>query len=35
MQETASLVDLLRELREIRKKLDRIEEAIEDSSIPR
>lgn len=30
MQETTTLVDLLKELREIRKKLDRIEEAIED-----
>ncbi len=30
MQETVSLVDLLKELREIRKKLDHIEEAIKD-----
>jgi len=30
MQETISLADLLKELREIRKKLDRIEEIIED-----
>ncbi len=30
MQESVSLLDLLNELKEIRKKLDRIEEAIED-----
>jgi len=30
MQETVSLADLLNELREIKKRIERIEEAIED-----